>query len=182
MSKKMKHYSSKAADNGHGSRWGSMADAASVNKVFLERARKALFEAGLSALGLLAANPGVSKLLLAEQLNRGVSAIGLAMAIYEEAGNAGMIRDVAKDMLIREILCAFPNGWVSTDSVHPLVKLGFWDDDVRLNVTDTDAISHSRQILRHLTIDNPPPDGWRPQTQNDPTIDDLFDRFWPLQS
>ena len=78
-----------------------------VDYMFLDRARDALAAAKCSALELLATSPGIPTIELTKQLatraNRGLSAIGLIMAIYEEAFQKGVVRDVAKDLLIRQI-------------------------------------------------------------------------------
>src|SRR5438128_1650026 len=72
-----------------------------VDRMFLHTAHKALAEAGCQPLEFLAANEGVSEIELAKRLNRGVSVIGLVIAIYEEAVRKGLLRATAKDLLMR---------------------------------------------------------------------------------
>jgi hypothetical protein len=151
----------------------------SVDRMFLDRARAALAAAGVSALEFLTANPGVSKIELAERLNRGVSAIGLIMAIYDEAAENGIVRDTAKDLLIRRIHAEFPQGWSSCGNVHPAVKLSSWDAEAAKYGRDPRIAGYVDAIVRELAIHHPPADGWKPNLQTDSLIDELFDRFWP---
>jgi hypothetical protein len=153
-----------------------------MDRMFLDGAKKALAEGGQSALEFLAANPEMSKIQLAQHLNRDASALGLVMAIYEEAASAGQVRDIAKDLLFREIMEEFPQGWNSSDTVHPVVRLGDWGHNIRKYVANPKCSEFPILILRELARDKPPPDGWRPSWPNDPRIDDLFDRHWPIES
>lgn len=153
-----------------------------VDRMFLDGAKKALAEVGQSALEFQAANPGLSKIQLAQHLNRDASALGLVMAIYEEAASTGQVREVAKDMLLRQVMYKFPQGWTSTDKVSAAVQLGSWDREIHKYVSDTRFGEFAWNIIRELAIDKPPPDGWKPNLPNDPRIDDLFDRHWPIES
>src|SRR5207302_846348 len=96
----------------------------SVDRMFLEGAKKALTAVGYSALGFLAANPGASEIELAKRLKGGASAIGLTMAIYEEAAKSGLLRETAKDLLIRRIWDEYPDGWFTGDEIGACVRLG----------------------------------------------------------
>jgi hypothetical protein len=147
--------------------------------MFRDRARKALAEAGINVLDLLAANPGVSVTELAKRLNRGTSGLGLTMVAFEEASQGGHLRETAKDLLIRRILRAFPNGWLPDANVHPSVMIGAWDSDIERYAKDRTAAVYAFQILRVLTIESPPVAGWKPNAVSDPQIDTLFDRHWP---
>lgn len=155
---------------------------AAVDNMFLSCAQNALREAGCSALEFLSANPGLSKLELAKLLNRGASAIGLTMAIYTEAVQKGVVRKTAQDMLLREIVAEFPDGWASTGNVHPAIKIGTWDRTIRSYVPHASMGKYAYDIIQHLAIDHPPPEGWKPELPNDPLIDELFDRYWPEQT
>ena len=150
------------------------------DRALLSGAQRALAEAGCTALEFLAANPALSNIELAKQLNRGTTAIGLVMAIYDEAARRGIVRDTAKDMLIREICGAFPHGWPGLSLVSPLVKIGSWDSEVNRYGRDPRIDDYAGQIIRHLAIEHPPPRYWKPELKNDPLIDDLFDRYWPV--
>lgn len=152
----------------------------SVDQMFLDHARKALAEVGCGALEFLAANRAASIVELAKRLNRGASAIGLTMAIYDEAARNGVVRGTAKDLLIRKIYQEFPKGWFIEDSIHTAVKIGSWDYDIKKYVLDASVARYAISIINHLTIAHPPPDGWKPQPENDPVIDELFDRYWPV--
>jgi hypothetical protein len=152
---------------------------AAVDATFLEAARKALAAAQCGAIEFLAANPGLSKIELAQRLNHGVSAIGLIMAIYEEAAQKGVVREVAKDLLVRRIRERYPDGWSTAGTVRASVKLGRWYSELCEYARDPQVEVYASQIIRHIAIHHPPPDGWKPELQNDPVIDELFNRFWP---
>jgi hypothetical protein len=152
-----------------------------VDRMFQDRAEKALAAAGCTALEFLAANPAVSTEQLARRLNRGASPIGITMVAYHEAARQGIVRQVAKDMLIREILGEFPNGWTAKGDVHPLVKIGRWHSEVTDYGGSAKHGQSAERILRSLAIENPPQEGWKPQFPNDPLIDELFKVHWPLE-
>jgi hypothetical protein len=152
-----------------------------VDAMFLENAQKALAEAGYSALEFLALNPGVSESELAKRLNRGVSAIGLVMAIYKEATRNDVIRVTAKDLLIRKIYEVFPEGWTNEGDVGPAVKMGGWDHHIKKYIQNSQIAGYATKIITHLTIDHRPTDGWRPKLDGDPVIEMLFNRYWPIE-
>lgn len=153
-----------------------------VSKMFLESAKKALADADCNALDLVAEHPSLSILELAKKVNRGTNAFGLKLAIYEEAHEKGMVRKVAKDLLIRQINNEFPNGWIQSDEVRPAIRLGPWASDIYDSIRNPQIAKSVKSILRQLTIDHPPPEGWKPQRENDPVIDELFDFYWPCVS
>jgi hypothetical protein len=153
-----------------------------VDLMFLEGAKKALRLAGYGALEFIKSHPGLSTIELAKELNRGASALGLIMAIYEEALRAGTLRNAAKELLIRKIRQEFPEGWLSGGTVGAGVKLGSWDYEIGKYIQDPNTGQYATAIIRHLTIDDPPTDGWKPQAPKDPLIEELFDRYWPVRA
>ncbi len=158
---------------------GSALD--SVDKWFLDRAHNALQQTGCSALDFLRGNQGVSVLELAKRLNRGVSALGLIMAIYEEAVSSGVLRATAMELLLRKIHQEFPDGWTTHENLSASVMIGDWDYEIMKYVHDSQTTECATKILKHLTIDYPPPEGWKPKLVDDPLLDDLFDRYWPVE-
>jgi hypothetical protein len=154
-----------------------VAEPGPVDLRALDRANEALRQVGCSALEFLATHPGLSKYKLAKQLRTG--AWGLIIALYAEAVREGKVRQTAKDLLIREILNRYPDGWTSSDDVGPSVNLGVWRYEVKKGVRDAESWKHATAIFRQLTRDHPPPEGWKPQVQEDPLINELFDRYWP---
>ncbi len=153
-----------------------------VDRSFLDRAHKALRQSGFGALEFIKANPGLSKIELAKLLNKGVSAIGLIMAIYEEAAKVGSVRATATDLLIRQIRDEFPNGWSIKGNVSAVVRLGSWDYEIEKYVPDPQIACYATKIVKHLALDSPPPEGWKPSLQQDVLIDDLFNIYWPIES
>ena len=153
-----------------------------VERMFLDRAKSALEDAGYSAFEFLVASPGLSMIELAKRLNRGASALGLIMATYQEACQKGVVREAARDLLVREILEEYPEGWTSEKKIGAGIKLGSWRFEVKKYVKDQTIGTYATEIVRHLSVDHPPPDGWKPDPQDDPLINELFDRYWPIEN
>src|SRR5579871_2977538 len=134
-----------------------------VNRTFLDQTRSALITVNCTALEFLAANPGISLVnlaqLLARQSQRKPSVVGLVVAIYEEAARRKATRETAKDLLVREIQAEFPEGWLSKESVHPLVRIGSWDRHARNYGRDPTVREHAQRIIVDLAKDHPPPNG-----------------------
>jgi hypothetical protein len=76
---------------------------ADVDESLYLTARTALDSLKVSALEFLESHPKPSQLELAECLNRGTTAIGLTMAIYEEAARTGRTREIAIELLFRRM-------------------------------------------------------------------------------
>ena len=153
-----------------------------VDRMFLTRAKKALAELGQSALDFLSQHEGASKLELAKRLNRGVSAIGLVMAIYDEAANAGVLRDTAKDILIRTLRSEYEAGWSMDDDIDPIVRIGSWATEVRNYSRDEKAGEYAWKIITELASGSRQEDGWKPNSKDDPLVNALFDAYWPKNS
>jgi hypothetical protein len=155
-----------------------------TDKLFLEGINEALAAGGIGALQLLAVDEGASIADLVRHLprvNKWICTAGLTMAIYREAAERGTVRDIAKDLLIRRIREVFPDGWCSDGNVHPSVRIGSWDRDIQGYVGDPSMAVYAIAIVNDLAVDNPPPNGWKAQVKNDPFVDDLFDRLWPMK-
>lgn len=155
-----------------------------VDRAFLNGTKEALATSGYTALGLLSRNHGQSVAKLFEGLskvNKWACPLGLKMAIYEEAIRENAVRDVAKDLLNRTIIEAFPEDWRPDDKFHASVKIGNWALEIHKYVLPPEIGKYADNIVRHLTIDHPPPKGWKPELDNDPLINELFDRYWPIE-
>lgn len=152
-----------------------------VDQMFLRRAHDALKAADSSAIRFLRENPGLPVTELAQRLNRGANAIGLVHAAYDDAAKTNSVRAIANDLLIRAILAEFPNGWVRDQNVHAIVKLGRWRSDLRDRFPGGPEAGYANAILREITIDLPPENGWKPEPERDSRIDSLFDRHWPTE-
>jgi hypothetical protein len=147
-----------------------------VDRAFCVSAERALVQAGYKALGFLASNPGASKVELAKRL-KDCNAVGLTMAIYEEAKREGTLRETAKELLVREISNTFPLGWESSSGM----KIWSWVNDIEKYVDNAADNGYAERIVKELAIDHPPASGWKPDLGHDSLIDDLFDRHWPIE-
>jgi hypothetical protein len=148
-----------------------------VDRMFCDSAEKALAAAGYSALEFLAANPGASKVELARRLRGGCNTVGITMAIYEEAARTGIVREIAKALLVREIREAFPSGWDRTCGM----KIWSWVNDIEKYVENAADNCYAERLIKDLAIDHPPPNRWKPTLEGDPLIDELFDHYWPTE-
>ncbi|MCO6047230.1 hypothetical protein NG895_25300 [Aeoliella sp. ICT_H6.2] len=149
-----------------------------IEHKFTSTALRALSVSGYSALEFLASNPDLSPVRLAERLNHGANARGLVAAMYREAIQCDSVRKTAKELLVRALQEKFCNGWTSRSKIRPSVKLGSWESDFCRNVNNKVCIRRVRNIFRHLTVDDPPVDGWKPH--DDDLLDELFDMYWPI--
>jgi len=147
--------------------------------MFAEGAKRALEQYGSTALELLETHSDFTLKQLAALVNHGITIRGLKAVIYEEAQKAGKVREVAKDLLYREILDEYPDGWYFDPKVGALVKLGFWYSTIRDFAPCYKE--ESRAIIRELTIENPPPEGWFPEGPDDPLLEELFHKHWPRE-
>ncbi len=150
-----------------------------VDRMFLERAHKALAAENCTALEFASSNPNLSLIELAQKLNHGVSAIGLVMAIYEDAEGKNLMRETVKDLLYRTIRDEFSEGWSTNEKVSPSVKIGGWIHEIKRFVRDPSVAFLAENIFSDLVFRAPPPEGWIPVPGADPLIERLFDRHWP---
>lgn len=152
-----------------------------VDNMFRSEAKEAISATGKTALQLLAEHPDISTIELAEQLSGRVGALGIEMLILEEAEEQGIVRDIAKELLIRSIRENLPHGWIDDGRVHPLCKISMWEMIVVNYTKVSNREYYTERILCDLGIENPPRDGWKPEWPNDPRIDELFDKYWPVK-
>ena len=103
--------------------------------------------------------------------------LGLKLILYEEAAKTHCFRHTAIDMLFREIICEFPDGWTN-QGIHPHIRLSSWDFPFKFIGVEK-AMQRAMAVLRELTMTNPPAEGWLPQEANDPLIRRAFDLHWP---
>jgi hypothetical protein len=146
----------------------------------------ALQSAGISALDFLAANPTLSTIelarRLADQAGRNVNAVGLIIAIYEEAQQKGCLRETARDMLVRALYDASPNGWSPETNMHHEIAICSWSHCLKSCSPNRFVGEYATRVFTHLAFEHAAYLGWTPLPQNDPLIDELFDRYWPACS
>lgn len=154
-------------------------------KRLMEEVLKSLEIAGASALEYVSAHPNLPTSELAKKLSQEtgmkLSGVGFVMAVYNQAARLGQLRNLAKDLLIRRILSAFPNGWATMGDIHPAVRIGSWVQEIERSCDDESAKYAASAIIRNLAVDHQPPDGWLPSQADDPRIEELFARFWPAE-
>jgi hypothetical protein len=154
-------------------------DKASIDRIFLDAATHALAAANTTALVFLRGNPRDSKIALAQRLGHGVSALGLLMAIYESALKADCVREVAYDLLLRQIIAEFPHGWASSvGNVRASVLLGGWAYDLSKCLGGNYA-EYAQAVLIDLCGRDQPETGWIADYPNDQKVRAILDRCWP---
>jgi len=154
-----------------------MKTPADVDRLFQGTARSVLDEKNLTALEWVEQSPGANPVELAKRLQARANAAGLIPLIYLEAAETGKIRMIAKELLLREILARFPDGWFHDDDVRASVKLGGWVSHLRRHSEHHGVLA--RNVLRELVIDHSPPEGWRPASLDDERLTQVFDKCWP---
>jgi len=103
--------------------WKSVKTKEDVDVQFYTDARDALRSANIDALQHLQMNPGLSSIELAKRLGCGASGIGLTMVLYAEAKRTRQVKQLAQELLYRDIMAEFPGGWEDDAKVHASVKL-----------------------------------------------------------
>lgn len=153
--------------------------ASAVEEWLLQQSRRAIAFSGHGGLDLLGVYPALSLSELALVLNRGTTGLGLVMEIYRDAEARDQVRAAAKDLLIRRILRAYPEGWTLTGSA-PALRLASWSFYINRYVCDSRIDKFASQIESDLAARTQPPEGWVPTQRDDPFINKLFDRWWPV--
>lgn len=156
-----------------------MKTIADVDLALHQGALIALHRAKISATDLLLRFPTRSMKELAEILGSGATARGLKMVLFSEARQHSLLREVAQDLLYREILEKFPNGWFEEETIRAIVKLGSWHYDLYKFAPEFEECAIA--ILKSLAVTNKPPDGWKPLSPSDDRIQTLFDTYWAEQ-
>jgi len=166
----------------------TMTEATPSSKAFekrlMDQAFQALEVAGVGALEYVLANPKIPTTELAKKLSqesgKNISGIGFVMAVYDHAARLDQVRDFARDLLIRRILSAFPNGWQSKSDINPAVRIGSWVQEIKRSCDDN-SVEYASAIIRNLAVDQQPPDGWLPNRADDPLVEEVFSRCWPVE-
>jgi hypothetical protein len=60
------------------------------------------------------------------------------------------------------------------------VKIGGWSSILSEYHFEESQRLKLIELLRDFTIENPPPEGWLPASNDDPLIQQLFDKYWPV--
>lgn len=127
----------------------------------------------------LAQFPAEPYLKLTVRLGKDIAALQLIWLQFQEAQQQGMIREAAKDCLVREIAGQLPRGWgkgVRVDYHTAGVYANWLTELTRLQ---PDARLVADAVWRALN-DLKPPQGWLPMGPDDPLIVAAFAKGWPL--
>lgn len=147
-----------------------------VDRGFHNRARGQLQKLGITATEFLRQHPDCSKVQLAQIINHGVTARGLTIQLFEEAQQQNAVKVLAQELLYREILEEFPEGWFEDPEVRATVKISRWRSDVLEFAPE--FREQATAIIKALATTNKPKQGWRPTSADDEEIRFLFDRYW----
>lgn len=147
-----------------------------IDRDFREKASSALNRLGVSGTQFLVQHPNQSKKELAGIIGSGVTARGLTMVLFEEAWQHLSIKQLVQELLYREIVEEFPNGWNEEGSVRPTVKIGGWHYDVSRFAPVYE--NSTAGILRALGTTHKPIPGWKPLHKDDERLISLFEEFW----
>ena len=148
---------------------------------FMARVQKALRGQGYEDVAsFLEANPGRPYVELVQLLGPTIAAKQLTMLHYRDALRRGALRAAAMDSVVRECQDQFIKGWgIDSDFVIAGVP-ATWITSLKFE-TDEDGELYEQlgfRIWRKLeALDIP--DGWIPESVDDPFLRAAFDEVWP---
>ena len=121
---------------------------------------------------------GQSYAAVAERLGN-TAPIQVIALQFREARINGNLREAAKDSLVRNLVEKLPNGWgIGVDADwKSVLALSSWTSEIEVTggCEELEPILLSiAQAIRKL----PPPEGWCPNSPNDPIIKRVFDSQW----
>lgn len=159
------------------------------------RLAERLAEHGFATISAFAdSRPGTAPQALADELGRKIDAGGGALAgdlapvqllwaLLDEAQATHRIEQRARDLFVRVLVDALPQGWppargeTSPETRKPLgLALILWSGDIRshLPAYETTVTAAADAFLTDRSI----PVGWLPSTVDDPLLVELFRRHW----
>ena len=123
------------------------------------------------------ARVGIPLVDLAKELGPDdVAGIQIMNLLIEEAVRSNTIRHALRDLFVRELRWALPQGWSSPldDEARSEVAgaLARWEIELRSHLPDEDSIFAAGQGLLNAEL----PAGWFPEGPNDPVIVAFVDR------
>lgn len=149
-----------------------------VEEWLFQQSKRAIAADGHSAVELLNTYPLLSLSELALVLNRGTCGLGLTVAVYRDAEARDQVRTAAKELLVRRIIKACRAGW-TLGARDTVVKTGSWSFYIHRYLCDATIDGYASRIERELATIASPPAGWNPANGDDPSINEVFDRYWP---
>lgn len=147
-----------------------------IDRGFYDRADAELQKLGITATEFMQRNPDCSKKRLAKIIGNGVTSRGLTMKLFEEAHERSTVSLLAKELLYRETINEFPEGWFEDDNVRATIKVGGWYHDVLEFAPE--FREHATAIIKALATTNKPNAGWKPKSPNDERLRLLFEQYW----
>lgn len=135
----------------------------------------------------LAARPGAPYAQLAAEMGDDVAPVQVTRLQLAEALRAGHLREASKDVLVRYIREAMPDGWRHKPRGSESFELDFLqvapfaDWAVRMDeAAPAEAAAFKDAVWRGLQAISD--ETWLPRDAHDPFIGEIFDRAWPLNA
>lgn len=124
--------------------------------------------------------PVESYVRVAKRLGNDVAAVQLVWGQFDEAKEAGRVREAALDHLVRSLAEAMKRkGWGVGIHWDRIRARGFsaWSSAIKGHFQG-EHDEHVEAVLDSLKA-SPPPEGWRPEGNDDPFLLAAFEAGWP---
>ena len=117
---------------------------------------------------------------LARLIGEDVAAVQVAMMQFEEAKQAGLMREAAKDALSRGIHQHLKHGWNKGMHAKRMTAGAYaeWLSVLEFRTLAPELLPMGQAVWDALVASNPPV-GWLPTGPDDPIVAAAFDRGWP---
>lgn len=146
-----------------------------------DRLREAVRSVGHdSVLGFCAAFPAQTYTQLCDILGSQFAPIQLLALIYAEANETKSLEWAARDVLAREILDQFPDGWATgpNPSWTRIFVLSEWSTGIINSAERPDLEPVLDAVCGELSLEGQLPAAWKPSGPDDPVITRVFKRCW----
>ncbi|MFN0196549.1 MAG: hypothetical protein ACKVT0_07375 [Planctomycetaceae bacterium] len=141
----------------------------------------ALKEIGFETIAdYFSAHPCDSYGVLADRIAVDLAPIQLIKMRYQEAKSTKTVRKTAIDALVRNIIEKLSQGWGKGENPNwqRVLALSSWASELSNTGELPQYDELAMQIAEHIR-DNPPPEGWLPQSIDDQYLNAVFDKLWP---
>ncbi len=108
-----------------------------------------------------------------------IAYVQLQTVYFEEAEKTGRLRDVLADIVVRKLREHLRKGWATRKSLSPKRAMMMLHLEVPPPYVAGGSLSSGRiwEVLEELA----PPGEWCPEGADDPLIQKLMDRIFPLE-
>lgn len=144
-----------------------------------DRVRQKGFE---SVVDFVSAHPRVSFFHLAKILGEDIAECQLREVYFSKVCELGCVRYASMDALVRELRSELKTGWGRGENseFHAASAFASWES--MCGCHDIAGIDAIKQRVWFKIKDLKPPEGWLPESKDDPLIKAAFDEAWPVET